>query len=74
MYRLKPLLTDLKLVMNYSNSPHHDNSYRGTNNVIYSGKIDGNDKKNFRASLQNLKVFLNFTLLLAPRSIINMNK
>lgn len=45
MYRLKPLLTDLKLVINYSNSPHHDNSYRGTNNVIYSERLMEMTKK-----------------------------
>ena len=45
MFRLKPLLTDLKLVMNYSNSPHHDNSYRGTNNVIYSERLMEMTKK-----------------------------
>ena len=45
MFRLKPLLTDLKLVMNYSNSPHHDNSYRGTTNVIYSERLMEMTKK-----------------------------
>lgn len=45
LYRLKSMLPDLKMVLNYSNPPHHDNSYRGANPVITPDQLMEMTKK-----------------------------